>query len=66
MAKDRPKTEQAEPEIHIVGLMKVSPGRYSVVTGTVARPRIDTTTEPLEYAARSAQVAMLRLVGIVP
>jgi len=66
MAKDKPKTAEPVLEIHIVGLVKVAPGRYSVVTGTVAHPRIDTTTEPLEYAARSAQVAMLRMVGIVP
>lgn len=54
------------PEIHIVGLTRVAPSRYAVVTGTATHPVIDTVSQPLEYAAETLKVALLRLLQVVP
>ncbi len=63
MAKPTPVKE---PDIHIVGLKKLGPKRYSVVTGTVASPVIDTTTDPLEYAAEAMKLAIHKLLQNIP
>ncbi len=59
-------TAQAKPEIHIIGLTKVGPARYAVVTGTTDKPVVDTVSQPLEYAAEAMKVAVLRLVQVIP
>lgn len=55
-----------EAEVHIVGLRKVGPGRYAVVTGTLSNPVTDNISQPLEYTAEAMKVAMRRLLTVVP
>ena len=65
MAK-KPEPVAVEAEIHIVGLVKKSPGRYAIVTGTASNPIIDTVSQPLEYAAETLKVAVMRMLMVVP
>ncbi len=54
------------PEIFMVGLVKTSPGRYAIVTGTASNPLVDTVSQPLEYAAEGLKVAVLKMLQVVP
>ena len=65
MAK-KPLIPDPPAEIHIVGLTKVAPNRYAVVTGTAANPIVDGVNQPLEYAAEALKVALLRMLTVMP
>lgn len=65
MAK-KPLIPDPPAEIHIVGLMKVAPNRYAVVTGTAANPIVDGVNQPLEYASEALKVAVLRMLQVLP
>lgn len=65
MAKPTPAIE-VKPDIYIVGLTRTGPNRFAIVTGTVASPKIDVVSQPLEYAAESLKMAMLNLMQTVP
>lgn len=62
----KPKTIELAPEVHIVGLTKVAPNRYAVVTGTAANPIVDNVSQPLEYAAETLKVALLKMLQVMP
>ncbi len=64
MAKEQAKP--SAPVIHIVGLVKTAPLKYAVVTGTIAEPKVDTVSQPLEYAAEAAKKAWLKLMEVIP
>jgi hypothetical protein len=67
MAKPKPPLVPDPPaEIHIVGLTKTAPNRYAIVTGTAANPLVDTVSQPLEYAAETMKVALLKMLETVP
>lgn len=59
-------TAPPEPDVHIVGLKKIAPMRYAVVTGTIANPVVDTAQQPLEYASEAMKIAVLRMLNILP
>lgn len=64
-----PKSPLAD--VHFVGIMKVAPRKYAVVTGTLGHPVVDSVngepvTQPLEYAAEAAKIAWHRLLDLVP
>lgn len=58
--------EPVGADIHIVGLKKIAPMRYAVVTGTAAKPVVDTVSQPLEYASEAMKLALLRMLEVVP
>ena len=65
MAK-KPLIPDPPAEIHIVGLTKVAPNRYAVVTGTAANPIIDGVSQPMEYASEALKIAVLRMLQVMP
>ncbi len=60
------RPEPAKAEVYIVGLTKVGPNRYSVVTGTLTAPVVDKVSEPLEYACDSLMTALAQMQRIIP
>lgn len=66
MAKPKPIVPDPPAEVHIVGLTKVAPNRYAVVTGTAANPIVDGVSQPMEYAAEALKVALLRMLTVMP
>lgn len=66
MAKIKIDDKTPPAEIHIVGLQKVSPGRYAMVTGTVSNPIIDNITQPLEYSAEGLKKAIMHMLMVIP
>lgn len=53
-------------DVHFVGLRKVAPMKYAVVTGTLGSPIVDNVAQPLEYAAEAAKLAWHKLLDQVP
>lgn len=68
MAKDVKPSAPAVPlaDVHFVGLKKVGPMKYAVVSGTLGNPVVDTVAQPLEYAAEAAKLAWHKLLDVVP
>ncbi len=70
MAKEKPADVIVPPnplaDVHFVGLRKVGPMKYSVVTGTLGAPVVDSVAQPLEYAAEAAKIAWHKLIDAVP
>lgn len=64
--KGDPTPTAEAPEVHIVGLTKVAPNRYAVVTGTAANHIVDNVSQPLEYAAETLKVALLKMLQVMP
>lgn len=56
----------AEPETFIVGLRKLGPKKYSVVTGTLSSPIVDLATDPLEYAAEAMKLSIHKMLQVIP
>ncbi len=56
----------AEPESFIVGLRKMGPKRYQVVTGTLSEPIFNTTEDPLEYACEALKLSVHKMLQIIP
>lgn len=54
------------PEIRLVGLAKIGPGKYAVVTGGPGNLTIDKTTDPLEYASEAMKRAIHHLLANMP
>lgn len=52
--------------VHFVGIKKVAPMKYAVVTGTLDNPVVDTVAQPLEYAAEAAKLAWHKLLDVIP
>ncbi len=53
-------------DVHFVGLKKVGPMKYAVVSGTLGAPVVDNVAQPLEYAAEAAKLAWHKLLDVVP
>ncbi len=66
MAKDGKPLTVTLGDVHFVGLRKVGPQKYAVVTGTLANPVVDSVAQPLEYAAEAAKLAWHKLLDVVP
>ncbi len=52
--------------VHIVGLTKIGPRAYAVVTGTADKPVIDSVAQPLEYACEALKIATLSMLEKMP
>lgn len=68
------RTMPVDPaDIHIVGLVRRKPGpgaayqlpQYTVVTGTVAQPVLDSVAQPLGYTSESLKLAVLKLLETI-
>lgn len=63
----RPKSEEVKtPDIHIIGLKKLGPHSYAVVTGTVANPVVDSTPDRFEFAVEAMKLAGLKMIENMP